>query len=137
MTAAAEMIRSYPADLGGVDREALIRCIEVCVSCAQACTACADACLSESDHQLPMLRKCIRSDDDCADMCNATARMLSRHTGYDANVIRTVLQACIVVCRSCGDECASHASQHEHCRVCAEACRRCEQACQELIEALG
>jgi hypothetical protein len=38
MTAAAEMIRSYPADLGGVDREALIRCIEECVSCAQACS---------------------------------------------------------------------------------------------------
>jgi hypothetical protein len=70
-------------------------------------------------------------------MCNATARMLSRHTGYDANVTRAVLQACIVVCRSCGDECANHASRHEHCRVCAEACRRCEQACQELIEALG
>lgn len=137
MTVAAEMILSYPADLGGVDRDALIRCIEECVSCAQACTACADACLSESDDQLPMLRKCIRSDEDCADMCNATARMLSRHTGYDANVTRTVLQACIVACRSCGDECASHASRHEHCRVCAEACRRCEQACQELIEALG
>src|SRR5918998_6021849 len=137
MTVAAEMIRSYPADLGGVDRDALIRCIEVSVSCAQACTACADACLSESDEQLPMLRKCIRSDENCADMCNATARMLSRHTGYDANVTRTVLQACIVVCRSCGDECASHASRHEHCRVCAEACRRCEQACQELINTLG
>jgi hypothetical protein len=137
MTAAAEMIRSYPADLGGVDRDALIRCIEECMSCGQACTACADACLSESDDQLPMLRKCIRADEDCADMCNATARLLSRHTGYDADVTRTVLQACITVCRSCGDECASHASQHEHCRICAEACRRCEQACQELIEALG
>lgn len=54
MTAAAEMIRSYPADLGGVDRDALIRCIEESVSCAQACTACADACLSESDDQIPM-----------------------------------------------------------------------------------
>ena len=137
MTAAAEMIRSYPADLGGVDREALVRCIEECVSCAQACTACADACLSESEDQLPMLRKCIRSNEDCADICNTAARILSRHTGYDANVTRTVLQACVTVCRSCGDECQSHASQHEHCRICAEACHHCEQACQELIEALG
>jgi hypothetical protein len=99
-----------------VDRDALIHCIEECVSCAQAC---------------------MRSDEDCADLCNATARMLSRHTGYDANVTRTVLQACIIVCRSCGDECASHASHHAHCRACAEACRSCEQACQTLIEALG
>jgi hypothetical protein len=27
MAATAEMIRSYPADLGGVDRDALVRCI--------------------------------------------------------------------------------------------------------------
>ncbi len=137
MTAVAEMIQSYPADLGAVDRVALARCIELCMSCAQACTACADACLSESDEQLPELRKCIRSDEDCADICNTTARILSRHTGYDANITGTVLLACITVCRSCGDECARHASRHEHCRVCAQACRRCEQACQELLDALG
>jgi hypothetical protein len=137
MTAAAEMVRSYPADLGGIDQQALIRCIEECLSCAQACTACADACVSESDDQLPMLRKCIRSDQDCSDMCAITVRVLSRHTGYDANITRAVLQACILVCRSCGDECERHATAHEHCRICAEVCRRCEQACQELINALG
>jgi len=74
MTAAAEMIRTYPADLGAVNRDILVRCIEQCLSCAQACTACADACLSESDEQLPMLRKCIRTDEDCADICSTTAR---------------------------------------------------------------
>ncbi|MGH3914651.1 MAG: four-helix bundle copper-binding protein [Pseudonocardiaceae bacterium] len=137
MTAAAEMIRTYPVELGKVDRALLVRCIEECLSCAQACTACADACLSEADDQLPMLRKCIRSDADCADICGTTARILSRHTGYDANLTRAVLQTCAAVCRSCGDECGSHTSQHEHCRVCTESCRRCEQACQELIDALG
>jgi hypothetical protein len=137
MTAIIEMIRTYPADLGGVDRAALARCIEECLVCGQACTACADACLSESDDHLPMLRKCIRSDDDCADICQTTARVLSRHTGYDANITRAVLEACVTVCRSCGDECENHAAQHEHCRVCAEACRRCEQACRELLSSLG
>ena len=137
MAAAAEMLGTYPADLGKVDRDILIRCIEQCLSCAQAWTACADACLSEVDDQLPLLRKCIRSDADCADICGTTARIVSRHTGYDANLTRAVLQACATGCRSCGDECASHASQHEHCRVCAESCRRREQACQELIDALG
>ena len=137
MTVVADMIRTYPASLGGVDRAALARCIEECLICAQACTACADACLSEPDDHLPMLRKCIRSDADCADICATTARVLSRHTGYDANITRAVLQACATVCSSCGDECESHAAQHEHCRVCAEACRRCEQACQELLATLG
>ena len=128
MTAVAQMLEAYPAELGQVDRDVLVRCIEQCLSCAQVCTACADACLSEPDDHLPMLRKCIRSDEDCADICNTTARILSRHTGYDANITRTVLQTCATVCRSCGDECARHASRHEHCRVCAEACHRCEQA---------
>ncbi len=45
----AEMLRTYPADLRAVNRDALVRCIEECVACAQACTACADACLSEAD----------------------------------------------------------------------------------------
>ncbi|PXY21243.1 four-helix bundle copper-binding protein [Prauserella muralis] len=133
----AEMTRTYPADLGGIDRDALVRCIEACLACAQACTACADACLSEADDQLPMLRKCIRSNADCADVCETTARILSRHTGYDANLTQAVLEACATVCRSCGDECEQHAGRHEHCRVCAEACRDCEQACRELIGSLG
>jgi Domain of Unknown Function (DUF326) len=137
MTTAAEMIRTYPADLGGVDPDILADCIERCLTCTQACTACADACLAESDDQLPMLRKCIRSCEDCADICGTTARVLSRHTGYDANITRAVVHTCATVCRSCGDECDSHASRHEHCRICAEACRRCEQVCQELINTLG
>lgn len=137
MTLTAEMLRTYPADLGGVDREALTRCIDECVACGQACTACADACMSEPDQALPALRKCIRSNEDCADLCDTTARILSRHTGYDANITRAVLEACATVCRSCGDECERHAAQHEHCRVCAEACRRCERACRELIGSLG
>jgi hypothetical protein len=47
VTAVAEMLRTYPKDLGGVDRERLRDCIEACLDCAQTCTACADACLSE------------------------------------------------------------------------------------------
>lgn len=137
MTVTAEMLRSYPADLGRVDREKLVRCVEECVACAQACTACADACMSEPDEVLPGLRKCIRSNEDCADICDVTARILSRHTGYDANITRAVLEACATVCRSCGDECRRHASMHEHCRVCAQACERCEAACRDLLGSLG
>ncbi|MFI2433292.1 four-helix bundle copper-binding protein [Streptomyces sp. NPDC018693] len=66
------------------------------------------------------------------DICNATASVLSRHTGYDANVTRAILTAC-----ACADECSAHADMHEHCRLCAAACRSCEQACNDLIQALG
>lgn len=85
-TTVNDLLRTYPADLGGVDREAMARCIEECLRCAQACTACADACLSEPT--VADLTKCIRTDMDCADVCTATAAVLSRHTGYDANVTR-------------------------------------------------
>jgi len=63
--------------------------------------------------------------------------VLSRHTGYDANIIPAVLQACASVCKACSGECARHADMHDHCRVCAEACRLCEEACNDLIASLG
>ncbi|MDG4773562.1 four-helix bundle copper-binding protein [Solwaraspora sp. WMMD792] len=135
MTQATEMLETYPLDLGHVDQQALADCIDACFDCAQACTACADACLSEDT--VAELVKCIRTNLDCADICATTGRVLSRHTGYDANTTRVMLQACIQACRSCGEECQAHASEHEHCQVCAEACRRCEQACRDLMAALG
>jgi hypothetical protein len=134
MTVSAQMLESYPKDLGGIDRQKLRECIDACVVCAQACTACADACLGEDG--VADLVTCIRTDLDCADVCEATGRVLSRHTGYDADLTRAVLEACATACRSCGDECESHAGMHEHCRVCAEACRRCERACRELLASL-
>ena len=79
------------------------------------------------------LAKCVRTNLDCADLCETTGRILSRRTGYDANVTRATLEACRTACAACADECEQHASMHEHCRVCAEACRTCEQACEKLL----
>jgi hypothetical protein len=131
MTMTTQMLDTYPADLGTVDIDLMARCIEACLDCEQACTACADACLSE-----PMVQdliKCIRTNLDTADIASATGKILSRHTGYDANLTRTVLEACMMACRACADECDRHGQHMEHCRVCAEACRECEAACRELL----
>lgn len=129
-----EMLRAYPRDFN-VDGELLARTVEMLEDCANTCSQCADACLSEDD--IAPLAKCIRLNLDCADLCTATAAVLSRQTEYDANVTRPALQACIAVCRSCGDECEAHASHMEHCRICAEVCRSCEQSCQELLAAMS
>jgi hypothetical protein len=86
MTHVEEMLRTYPADLGDIDRAALVRCIEECFDCSQTCTGCADACLGEDG--VADLVKCVRTCLDCADICDATGRVLSRHTGYDANLTR-------------------------------------------------
>ena len=73
---------------------------------------------------------------DCADVCTATAGVIGRQAEYDASLIRPLLESCVAICRSCGDECERHAHM-PHCQICAEACRRCERACRELLDALN
>jgi hypothetical protein len=129
-----EIVKLHPQP-SGLDREALVRCIAECFDCAASCTACADACLGESD--LPELVRCIRLNLDCADSCEAAGRIVTRQTVADLDVVRATIEACIVACRACGEECERHAAHHEHCRICAEACRRCERACDGLIATMG
>ena len=102
--------------------------------CIQACIADTDADLSEKD--LADMVRCVRLCLHCMDVCAATAGVLSRPAEYDPNVVRPLLESCVAICKSCGDECERHARMHEHCRVCAEACRRCERACRELLAAM-
>ena len=85
----------------------------------------------------PELRQFLRTTRHCPHICEARGKTAPRHTGYDANITRTQLQACAMVCKSCAEECERHADMHEHCRICAEACRRCERACADLLAALG
>ncbi|QNE14568.1 four-helix bundle copper-binding protein [Pseudarthrobacter sp. NBSH8] len=117
------MLEAYPKDLPGVDLEKLAERIGACFECAQTCTACADACLGED--MAAELTKCIRTNLNCADICAATGKILSRRTGYDPDITRTVLAACAAACKACAGECEQHAGMHEHCRICAEACRCC------------
>jgi len=61
---------------------------------------------------------------------------LSRHTGLETDITRTVLRACTQYCKSCADECEQHAHLRQ-CAMCAHECRRCPRACQRLLPALG
>jgi hypothetical protein len=103
------MVQTNPSQ-APVDESTLVECIEACFECAQACTACADACIGEGDMQ--MLARCVRLDLDCADVCEATGRILSRQTATEPQMLRAALSAC------------------------AEACRRCEQAYNNLLSAI-
>jgi hypothetical protein len=133
MSYARQLLDTYPGTVNA-DAGVLAATIDALSDCAQACIADADADLAEQD--LAAMIKCIRLCLDCADVCTATAGVTSRQTEYDANVARALLEACVVTCKSCGDECERHAQHHEHCRVCEQACRRCEQACRELLDAV-
>jgi hypothetical protein len=133
MSYARQMLGTYSGTIN-VDADMLATAIDAVSDCAQACAADTDADLSEPN--LAEMVTCVRLCLNCADVCTATAAVISRPAAYDTDVTKPLLQACVAICRSCGDECERHAQHHAHCRVCAEACRRCEQACRELLGAL-
>jgi hypothetical protein len=134
MSYTRQLLDTYPRTLI-VDANVLAAAVDALSDCAQACAADTDADLNEQD--LAEIVRCIRQCLDCTDICTATGRVLSRLAEYDADVTRPLLESCVAICKSCGDECERHAPHHAHCRVCAEACRRCEQACRELLAALN
>ena len=116
---------------GPLDAGALVDALDAISDCIQACIADTDADLGEKD--LEDMVKCIRLCLDCTSVCEATLGLLSRPASYDSNVVRPLLESCVAICKTCGDECERHAHDHEHCRICAEACRRCESACRKLL----
>ncbi|HJW62708.1 MAG TPA: hypothetical protein VJ849_04360, partial [Actinomycetes bacterium] len=92
MSYAKQMLDTYPRDVN-LDTGQLAATIDALSDCAQACTACADDCLSEET--VAELTKCIRLNLDCADVCTATLRVVSRQSDYDANLTRPLLEACV------------------------------------------
>jgi hypothetical protein len=133
MSYARQLLDTYPGSVS-VDAGMLAATIDALSDCAQACVADTDADLGEQN--VAEMVRCIRLCLDCADVCAATAGVLSRPAASDSSVTRPLLEACVATCTGCGDECERHARMHEHCRVCAEACRRCEQACRDLLAAV-
>jgi hypothetical protein len=133
MSYARQLLDAYPGTLNA-GAGVLAATIDALSDCAQACIADADDDLGEEN--LAEMVTCIRLCWDCADVCTATLGVVTRQTAYDASVTRPLLEACVAVCNSCGDECERHARHHEHCRICEQACRRCEQACRELLSTL-
>ena len=127
-----EMLKTHPYP-PIIEIEALVSGIKTINGCAKICTICTDACVGEKDETLT---RCIRLNQDCADICETTGRLLSRQTETDVNILRSQLQACVVACRDCGEECKKHAEKYEHCRICADICFQCEEVCNSLLAAL-
>lgn len=127
------MFATHPAPASDAGEEAFAL-VTAAAECAHVCTTCADACLSEDD-PAPM-RKCIRSNLDCADVCMTTGKLIARPGEQDPDLLRAQLEACAAACRACASECDEHADRMEHCRVCAESCRACADACDRMTQAL-
>lgn len=127
-----EMLKTHP--MQAHDARQFAECIEACGDCLEACNACADACLGEEN--VDELRRCIRLNNDCADLCDSAMRIMSRQTETEFRIVRSAIDAMAIACRYCGEECARHAKMHQHCRVCADACTRCEQTCRRMMDSL-
>ena len=128
----AEMV-SASARQVDLDAKSLADAISACLECAAVCTMCADACAAEAN--VAELRRCIRLNLDCADICTAVARVLGRTGEPHSGALGSVFEACAEICVGCAAECQKH-SMHEHCRRCAEACSRCARACQAMVSVL-
>ena len=91
-----------------VDAGVLAGAIGALSDCAQACNA--DHAADLSEQNVTEMVRCIRLCLDCVDVCAAAAGVLTRQVEYDAGLTRPLLEACVAICRSCGDECERHAT---------------------------
>jgi hypothetical protein len=135
-TAVDRILRAHPGQFEGVARDQLLACIDACTTCAQACSACADACLAEP--RTDDLLANVRSSLDCADVCAATARVLSRDSAGRMDLVVSLLRACLTACQACGVTCESAAGDGpDHVGACRAACAQCADACRQLLTHLG
>lgn len=111
--------------------EELVRYLEDRFACAQACDACVRACLGRrgpaewGDEP--------RLNTACADVCEATSRVLAEQSDQDEERVRTQVEWCRAICL----QCAALSDLRPGSAPCAEACRRCAKACDDFLTALG
>ncbi len=60
--------------------------------------------------------------------------MILRVNGSDMQVLTSMTQTTIIMCRATSAECMMHADTSEHCRLCAIAC---DQAVTALEKTMG
>jgi hypothetical protein len=123
-------VRRAPVDPSS-DHSKAIECITAAYSSAEACNACADACLGEDDPALKFNAFArvwiVRTS------AWRTAKIVSRMTATNKELVGAQLRACQTACDICAAESGKHGEHMEHCRICAEACTRCARACEALL----
>lgn len=99
-------------------------CIDACMKCAQICEECFDMCLKEEDVKARI--NCIKSLQDCAQICSLTAWAMSR----GSENINVLCNACATICDMCANECSMFKDQH--CESCTDICRQCASECKKM-----
>lgn len=136
MSLVEKLLDAYPAETGMPPR-VLGEAVDKLYECAGVCLTCADAAAAEQDpEKIVMSIKCVRLDNDCADLCTVTARILARQTGYDAPTTTAVIEATRTVLRASADA-AEEFKEIPYFELSARACRETERLLGELVEQMG
>lgn len=109
----------------------LVRYLEDRFACAQACDDCVRAC---AVRQGPA--ECgdgPRLNTACADVCDATSRILAEQPDQDEQRMRMQVEWCREICLQCASLCDLDSTSAR----CADACRRCAKACDDFLTTLG
>jgi hypothetical protein len=115
----------------GIDPAMMQECMEALSACVQACIMCADADAVEG------MGTCAAICSNCADVCDTMMRMMLRMNGWDMQVMTSMMQSTIVMCRACSAECMMHAEMSEHCRMCAMACDQAVMAMEKMMGSMS
>ncbi|MET7700783.1 MULTISPECIES: ferredoxin [unclassified Streptomyces] len=117
-------------------QQELYQFLEDRFACAQACTECARECalrasLAEPDGSEEDQR--VRREGVlCAEVCDATCRVLSEQIREDESGLRIQAEWCREVCLACARVFDEYAGAEDG----AKACRICAQACTDFIATL-
>jgi hypothetical protein len=130
--------RGYPRGVTSTtSQQELFRFLEDRFACAQACTECARACALRAslvdpdgtENQELVRRKGIM----CAEVCDATCRVLSEQNQVDESTIRVQVEWCRSVCL----EAAHVFDRQPGAEDSAAACRACARACTDFLATLN
>lgn len=117
-------------------QQELYRFLEDRFACAQACTECARACALRASLLDPggteEQEQARRRGIMCAEVCDATCRVLSEYNCLDEAGIRVQLELCQAVCLECAHAFDAQPGAEEG----AAACRACARACAEFMATL-
>ncbi|WP_070321305.1 four-helix bundle copper-binding protein [Streptomyces alboniger] len=107
----------------------LVRYLEDRFACAQACDDCVRACTRRQGPAEPG----DALNTTCADVCDATSRLLAEQPDQDEQRIRMQVEWCRDVCLQCAALCDLRPAS----AGCAQACRDCAKACDDFLTTLG
>ncbi|AKN73177.1 ferredoxin [Streptomyces sp. PBH53] len=114
----------------------LYRFLEDRFTCAQACTECARACAVRASLVDPdgteTQERVRRLGIMCAEVCDATCRVLCEENRQDEEAIRVRVDWCRSICL----ECARAFDEQPGAESAADTCRACAAACADFLEAL-